>query len=165
MGTLHVTQTLVETVDKELVVKPPKSEAGRRRLALPDSLTEALRRHRVAQAELMLEFGPDYRRYLDLICAEINGDYVRPSKLTSAYRTLAENHGLKGVALHDLRHSHASLLLESSVDLKVVSERLGHSTITLTADTYAHVTDRLDRDAANRLDRYLTNTPDEESAG
>jgi integrase len=59
------------------------------------------------------------------------------------------------VSLHDLRHTHATFLLDAGVDLKTISARLGHSSIALTADTYAHVTEQLDREAAARLERYL----------
>ncbi|WP_407929326.1 tyrosine-type recombinase/integrase [Alicyclobacillus fructus] len=56
---------------------------------------------------------------------------------------------------HGLRHTHATWLLESGVDLKVVSERLGHSSITVTADIYAHVTDALQREAIEKLQRMM----------
>lgn len=56
---------------------------------------------------------------------------------------------------HDLRHGHATMLLELGEDLKVISERLGHSTITLTADTYSHVREKMQREALNKLDQVL----------
>lgn len=104
----------------------------------------------------MLEMGPDYQRQQGLVCTDVDGRPIRPSRLTTAFRGLAALHGLKGVGLHDLRHTHATMLLEAGVDLKVVSARRGHSTIVLTADTYAHVTQKLDREAANQLNQYLS---------
>ena len=59
------------------------------------------------------------------------------------------------VRLHDLRHAAATMLLQAGVHPKVVSERLGHSTITLTLDTYSHVVPGLDADAAARLERVM----------
>jgi site-specific recombinase XerD len=59
------------------------------------------------------------------------------------------------VEMHDLRHSYASLMLESGVDLKTVSTALGHSSIHVTADTYAHVTPAMLQSAADRLDRII----------
>jgi len=64
--------------------------------------------------------------------------------------------GVRRVRLHDLRHSYASLLLESGVDLKTVSMALGHSSVATTANIYAHVTHSLRRDAADRLDYAIS---------
>ena len=153
--TLSVRQTLVETGSGELHVKPPKSENSRRQVALAGMTVEMLTEHRRKQAKRILMIGADYRRDLDLVCSAAAGDFIRPSRLTTGYREIARSRGFAGVSFHDLRHSHATALLEAGVDLKVVSERLGHSTITLTADTYSHVTERLDRDAAERLENYL----------
>jgi integrase len=76
-----------------------------------------------------------------------------PSSLTHEFAKVAGKvDGVVVVRFLDLRHSHATALLASGVPLKVVSERLGHSTITLTADTYAHVTAPMQEDAAQRLD-------------
>lgn len=154
-GNLTVRQTIVEDESKALHVKPPKSEAGNRTIALSASTVALLREHKRDQAELTLMIGRDYRRDLDLVCAGPAGEFMRPARLTTAYRGLAAAHGLQGVGLHDLRHTHATWLLESGVDLKTISGRLGHSTIALTANTYAHVTEKLDRDAADRFDHYL----------
>ncbi len=59
------------------------------------------------------------------------------------------------VSFHDLRHTHATLLLQANVPLKIVSERLGHSTIALTADTYSHVTETMQRQATNQISDLL----------
>ncbi len=155
-GKISVSQTLVEPESGELVFKAPKSDESRRTISMPASTVARLRTHKAAQRAIMLEMGQDYRRDLDLVCAQVDGNAVRPSRLTTAYRGLAALHGLGGVGLHDLRHTHATMLLEAGVDLKVVSARLGHSTITLTADTYAHVTEKLDRDATSKIDGYFT---------
>lgn len=155
-GTLTVAQTLVEPESGDLVFKAPKSDESNRTITLPASTVARLRAHKAAQRAIMLEMGPDYRRDLDLVCAQVDGNAIQPSRLTTAYRGLAALHGLAGVGLHDLRHTHATMLLEAGVDLKVVSARLGHSTITLTADTYSHVTEKLDRDATSKIDGYFT---------
>lgn len=62
-----------------------------------------------------------------------------PSVLTHAYGRLANGAGIQGVRLHDLRHAHASLLLKARTHPKIVQERLGHSTIGITLDTYSHL--------------------------
>jgi integrase len=154
-GTLTVRQTVVEGEHGVLHVKPPKSHTSSRTIALAPSTVALLREHQRAQRERMLRTGLKHWHDHDLVCAARNGDYIRPSRLTTAYRGLAGRHGLSGVSLHDLRHTHATFLLDAGVDLKTISARLGHSSIALTADTYAHVTEQLDREAAARLERYL----------
>lgn len=69
---------------------------------------------------------------------------------------MAATAGLK-LRFHDLRHIHASLLLQQGVHPKVVSERLGHSAVGITLDTYSHVVPSLDAEVANRLERMLAN--------
>ncbi len=154
-GKLTIAQTLVEPEGGDLVFKEPKSEESRRTISIPPAAVARLRAHKAKQRALMLEMGSDYQRTHDLVCAQPDGRPIQPARLTTAYRGLAALHGLKGVSLHDLRHSHATMLLEAGVDLKVVSARLGHSTIVLTADTYAHVTEKLDRDATSKIDHYF----------
>lgn len=67
--------------------------------------------------------------------------------------------GLPDIRVHDLRHSHASLLLASGVNPKVVQERLGHASITLTLQTYSHVIPSLQEEAAKKLDLIMGATP------
>lgn len=81
-----------------------------------------------------------------------------PMRITSTFRRLVRRLDVPVIRMHDLRHSHASLLLQSGVSIKVVSERLGHRTIALTMDTYTHVLPAMDRDAADRLGQLLSPT-------
>ena len=76
------------------------------------------------------------------------GKALDPATLTRNFEKLARCAGKSHVRLHDLRHFHASLLLKEGVHLKVVQERLGHSSIAITADTYSHVAPSLQREAA-----------------
>lgn len=80
---------------------------------------------------------------------------MRPARLTRGHRGLAAHNGLGSVGLHDLRHTHATWLLEAGVALKTISDHLSHSTIGLPANTYAHVTEMLDRETADKFDAYL----------
>ena len=64
---------------------------------------------------------------------------IRPNTVTYAWKDMVKRSGLKPIRLHDARHSHASLMLAQRVHLKIVQERLGHSTIAITLDTYSHV--------------------------
>jgi integrase len=77
---------------------------------------------------------------------------------TATFRPILERAGLLQIRLYDLRHSHATLLLAADEHLKVVSERLGHSTIRLTADTYSHVLESMQQETASKLESMLYGT-------
>jgi integrase len=79
-----------------------------------------------------------------------------PNTFGTAFARALSDAGVPHVRLHDLRHTFASMALAAGVDLKTVSTALGHSTISTTADVYAHVTDSLMRDAADRIDGVVT---------
>ena len=85
------------------------------------------------------------------------GQPVHPSTLRDAWRRLTKAAGLDRLRFHDLRHAHASLLLQQGVHPKIVSERLGHSGVNITRDTYSHVLPGLQAEAANRRDDLLAN--------
>ena len=78
-----------------------------------------------------------------------DGSPWRPEVVTDRWRRLVRTLDLPRLTLHGLRHSHATALLAAGVPVKVVSERLGHATIAMTMDTYAHVLPAMDRDAAH----------------
>ena len=78
-----------------------------------------------------------------------------PLNLTAAFIAFVRRPGVPRVRFHDLRHTHASQLLKQGVHPKVVSERLGHSTIGITMDVYSHVLPGLQEEAAEKIDAAL----------
>jgi integrase len=152
---LAVTHTLEQTRIGGLKLKPPKSAKGRRTVNLPAIICEDLRRLRVQQRKQRLSLG----------VSSSDDDYVfshpshpanrpwTPDLVTGSFRWHVDHRApdLPRIRFHDLRHSSASLLLKAGVPLKVVSERLGHSTTALTGDVYAHVLEGMDRKAADTL--------------
>jgi integrase len=150
-GLLQIVESMEHTRAGGLRFKPPKS-GKHRAITLPGFAIEELRRRRREQAEELLRLGVR----LDggtLVCGRADGELMLPSSLSHEWNKVAGKiEGVPRVRFHDLRHSHATALLANGVPLKVVSERLGHSTITLTADTYAHVTAAMQEDAAQKLD-------------
>jgi integrase len=116
----------------------------------------SLEAHREKQEELRQQFGPDYREDLNLIFANLNGAPLRPDSISASVSLLCRRLGLpKGASLHTLRHSHGSVLLADGVDLATVSERLGHSSVRVTADIYSHALRGRDQDAAKRWDEFM----------
>ena len=123
--------------------------------AVPAFVVDVLRSHRVEQAKARLAFGAAYDAAEDLVFATKTGRPIPPHRISGAFDRLVATLDVPRVRLHDLRHSHASLLGRAGVTLKVVSERLGHSTVAITGDLYSHVFEAHDREAAGALDRLL----------
>ncbi|HAJ00633.1 MAG TPA: hypothetical protein DCL97_08160 [Dehalococcoidia bacterium] len=78
-----------------------------------------------------------------------------PSTLTLAFRRLTRRLGFTGVRLHDLRHTHATLMMEQGVNPKVVSERLGHASVVITLDTYSHVLPNMQEEAVAKFEAAM----------
>jgi integrase len=149
-----VRQALVGRGDGSYVIGKPKTKSSYRRVTLPPTVVAALHAHRIRQAEEILAAGPEYERN-DLVFANSVG---RPTDLTrarNAFKAILKKAGVPEIPLKNLRHTCATLLLEAGGDLKAVSERLGHSTITVTADRYAQVTPRLQQQTATRMEQIL----------
>jgi len=91
----------------------------------------------------------------DLVFSRLDGMPLRPNTVTRAWKTLAARAGLKAIRLHDARHTHASIMLKQGIHPKIVQERLGHSSIQITLDTYSHVAPGLQEAAAARFDEGL----------
>jgi integrase len=133
---LEISKSLEQT-KAGLRIKAPKNGKARP-LPLPPFAIEVLELHRTDQAKNRKLFGKDYRCDLDLIFADPQGNYLKPDSVTAAACVIAQKAGLKGVGLHSLRHSHGSQLLSDGVPLPTVSKRLGHSSVHITAQVYAH---------------------------
>jgi integrase len=144
---LHVVAS-VEQIGKSVREKETKS--GRERsVVLPGFAIEPLRQHKRQQAESLLRYG--VRQGDDgHVCTRADGSGWEPLAMTKAFGALLKGSGIK--RLHDLRHSFATAMLGAGVNLKVVGEALGHSQISVTADTYSHVSETMQADAADRLD-------------
>lgn len=130
---------------------PPKTFGSRRRIVVTREVVEELRRWKQSQQEIEREsWTPE-----SFVVRLPNSAPPSPASFNNAIQIARKELGLPPVSFHGLRHTHATWLLESGVDLKVVSERLGHSSITVTADIYAHVTDALQREAMEKLQRMM----------
>jgi integrase len=145
-GQLTVNQAAT-LVDGEEVLGAPKSRRSRRVVALDADTVTILRRHKVERTETYLRVGVTASAS-DRVFSNDLGQPLRPSSFGQAFRRLIDQHELPEIRLHDLRHTHASHLLAAGVNVKVVSERLGHASVSFTLDTYAHVMPGQQADAA-----------------
>jgi integrase len=163
-STLRVNRSLecVATVDPddpknrtpELRFKEPKTAGSRRSIPLPRFAVDRLRQHRREQRARFEQLG--LWQANDTLVFDRAGEPWNPNTFGTEFARRARSFKLPEVRLHDLRHSYATLMLESGIDLKTVSQALGHSTIRITADTYAHVTPAMQQSAAERLDGVIS---------
>ncbi|MEW6045890.1 MAG: tyrosine-type recombinase/integrase [Bacillota bacterium] len=153
-ATLEVRQSLVRVHGKP-VFQQPKTARARRTVELTPLAVEALRRHRAKQAQERLLAGSSWLNH-GLVFCQRDGRPLDPMNVYNRnFKRVLAKAGLDGVRLHDLRHTHATLLLKSGANPKVVSERLGHASTAFTMDVYSHVLPGLQRDAALKVDQML----------
>ena len=160
-ATLSVVQTLHQLRGGKYIFREPKSKRSRRQIALSPKLAIMLWEHGFKQEQAWILLGKPLLP-TDLVFSHPDGRPIRPDNVTRALNTVVRSLGLKGVRLHDLRHAHATILLEEGVHPKVVQERLGHSSVSTTLDIYSHVVPSLQQAAARKIDEGLELTPTEE---
>lgn len=121
-------------------VEEMKNKSSRRTLPLPDPVVEMLQVQKEHREVYRKMFQGSYStQYLDYVCVNQLGELLRPSYVTDHFRELLEKYGLRHIRFHDLRHTFASLLINQDVPLINVSNFLGHSDLSTTANIYAHL--------------------------
>ena len=147
---LHVVESAYR-MRKEFIIKEPKTLHSKRAVSLSPSLASLLIQYREDQ-ELMRKQMGNHLTDEDFVFSWPDGRPLDPDLVTKAFHRIAGKAGLKNIRLHDLRHTHATLMLKAGVHPKVVSERLGHANIGITLDTYSHVLPGLQEAAAEKFD-------------
>jgi len=137
-GTASIVQSLQRLKGLGLVLQPPKSAKCRRSIALDPETVGLLWEHRGRQLLYLVERDGAYKDQ-GLVFPGPLGGPLDPSVLTRNFEKLVRKTGLNGVRLHDLRHFHATLMLQQGTNPKIVQERRGQSSSAITMDTYSHV--------------------------
>lgn len=150
---IRVTGSLQRAGGKLRIVEP-KSARGRRTVALPASVVDALRQHRKEQSERRLLLGEDWTD-TDLLIEQGDGTPRDPDTVTHRFVEFAKTAKVSGVRFHDLRHAYATSLLRGGVHPKVVSEALGHASTAFTMDVYSHVVPSMQEQAAKAISEAL----------
>lgn len=147
-GTLHVKHAVQYLIGKGIVLTEPKTDKAKRPIPLPDFAIQVLKRHCDAQ-----------NRNQGFIFATSNTTPYSPRNLIRHFQQVVEETGLPHITFHSFsRHYHATYLLSQGVNPKVVQERLGHSQISLTLDTYSHVIPSLQKEAAEKANGMFAET-------
>jgi integrase len=143
-GLLRVRRSLCCTSGE---LKTPKTESGIRDVALDACMLSDLMRWKAAQAEYLFTFGIAQGAETPIISSEIGGR-MDGHHMGRWWRAFKKRYGFDTLRFHDLRHTHATMLISSGLNPKAVSSRLGHSSVGITLDLYAHAQREDDEKAA-----------------
>ena len=151
---LTVNQALEETKAGGVQFKSPKSKSSRRTVTLPALTVDALRRHKQQQAEERMKLGlgkdPD-----GLVFTNPLGEMIRPRNFTKEFGRIVKRTDVRQITFHGLRHTHFTDLMRKGVNPKIVQERAGHATVSITLDIYSHVQPGMQEAVANEVDESL----------
>ena len=154
-GQLTVRRALSRDEKGGFTLQPPKTARSRRTISLPTIGVDALRRQKRRHAGLRLAAGTMWQDQRGLVFTDELGRPLSGSLVTKQFSEALRRAELPHVRFHDLRHTYATLAISAGVSLRTVADALGHSTITVTADIYAHVTPEMKREVATALDGVL----------
>ena len=152
-GRLSVNRARV-VVNHKVLVSTPKSEHSARVIGLDGTTVSALKANKARQSAERLAWGPGYESN-DLIFTWEDGRPLHPNIISRTFKRLSVSAGLPVIRLHDLRHSYITAGLEAGVGLKVMQERVGHSSVAITGDIYSHVSPQVDQAAADQVARFI----------
>ena len=144
---ISIVQSLVRSSEKGLLLQPPKTRASRRVIDIDSQTVEILNAHRLSQTESKFMLGSTYRDKGLLFPNEL-GEFLNPMALTRTLDKVNNALGISKIRLHDLRHFHASILIQEGSSPVMISQRLGHSSPSMTLDTYGHLMPGWQREAA-----------------
>ncbi|MDR4971653.1 site-specific integrase [Bacillus toyonensis] len=152
---VYINKTLITTQrNQSIKFGPPKNKSSIRTLTLDASTLALLKTIKKEQAKSTLKNGKYYKDYNFVFTNEDNSCMLQASTL-AFLKKACKNGGFEYITLHGFRHTHAVHLLQSGANIKYVSERLGHTTINMTADVYLHVTKSMEETAVNQYDDFL----------
>lgn len=153
-NTITVNRIQVYTSKTGVIYKAPKTQESIRTLSAPIELMNKLKKLKIERNKLILE-NIISEKYKNLVCLNSNLIEFRESTLWKAFKIFRERNNLRHIRLHDLRHTNATMMLLSGIEMKVVSERLGHTDISISINRYSHVLKEMDEEASSYLNDIL----------
>ncbi|MBA2876378.1 integrase [Anoxybacillus caldiproteolyticus] len=151
---IRIKRSLCFVSGQGLIFKEPKTQKSKRQISISQHVVNVLKKHKQKQ-----EFQKEklWRQYEDnnlIVCTD-DGKPLDPRNLLRQFYRLIEEANVPRISFHDLRHTHATILMQQGENPKVVSERLGHSRVGITLDLYSHVSDDLQEQAAEKFENTL----------
>lgn len=150
---INVIHTLIELKGGRFKLEPPKTKSSLRTIRIGPSLIKILKQHKLYQKECKLLYGKYYSDS-EWLCTKENGDHITTGSLRYLNRVANYEMGI-AFSFHYLRHTHATMMLEGGVQMKHIQNRLGHSKLATTMDTYSHITDRMVTEAVEIFEQKL----------
>lgn len=147
---LKIRRNMVRGED-DYIIKAPKSEAGIRDICVGDEVIAYLNKEKIRYMTDMMAYGRGFQD-LGFVIRQEDGSPIRPDSMTRKWRRFLEANSLPSIRFHDLRHSNATALIQAGVNPRVVQQRLGHSDVQITLNTYTHVLPEMDAEAAEKID-------------
>lgn len=153
--TVTVNKTLVYPLNTNPYISTPKSKSSNRTIKFIPETAKIMKQHRVNRKEVVLRY-ENYQAAKDnLVFFQQDGRWLRTNVVREYFKAVCKRASLPVLSPHALRHTHAVHLLEAGANLKYVSGRLGHKSVKVTADTYLHVTEKIEDDALTLYERYI----------
>ena len=153
-GVISIVQTVGRSLHKGVIIEPTKTTYSRRSVDLDGDTVAVLRAHIGKQMLHRMELEGAYEDH-GLVFPDGLGKPMNPMTVTRAFQSFAKRLGLQGAKVHDLRHFHASVMLQNGESLLLVSKRLGHASISTTGDVYGHLLPGWQKEAANAFAKAM----------
>lgn len=155
-GTISISKTLDFTAKtRDELFGDPKTYNSIRKIKMSNSLTNDLKYHRNYLNQNKIALNDIYYHDLNLVLCRDNGNFIPKSSLFNAFSRILAKADLPDIPIHALRHTHAVLLLEAGAEMKYVQERLGHGSISITSDVYAHISKKIENEQMKKYEEYI----------
>ncbi|MED4332259.1 tyrosine-type recombinase/integrase [Geobacillus stearothermophilus] len=151
---IRIKRSLCFVSGKGLIFKEPKTKKSKRQISISQHVVNVLKKHKQKQEFQKEKLGTQYQDNNLIVCTD-DGKPLDPRNLLRQFYRLIEEASVPRISFHDLRHTHATILMQQGENPKVVSERLGHSRVGITLDLYSHVSDDLQEQAAEKFENAL----------
>ncbi|KKI85336.1 recombinase XerC [Shouchella clausii] len=155
--TISINKTLIYPLNSQPYLSTPKTKKSKRIVKLDKVTVNLMKKHRINQKEVILRYENYKATDKNIIFHQHDGRWLRTNVVREYFKVVCKRANLPVLSPHALRHSHAVHLLEAGVNIKYVSERLGHASVKVTADTYLHVTNKIEDDALTLYENYVEN--------
>lgn len=149
--TINITESMVQTSKDTNYIKAPKSKAGIRSIVMPKHLYEYLK----AEYDTLKKLDKHFSEDDFIIHKKGSKEPYKPNTLYQKFKRFLKQNNLEDIRLHDLRHTTATVMLNAQISPKVAQQVLGHSTVSVTLDTYSHVLKSVQVDAADKIDKQI----------
>ncbi len=127
-----------------------------RTIRISNTLTNDLKNHIKFQNQNKLALNDLYQHDLNLVLCKKDGNFIPKSSLFNAFSRILNRAEIPAMPIHSLRHTHAVLLLETGTEMKYIQERLGHGSIQITSDVYAHISKKIEADSMGKFENYIS---------